>query len=407
VWIHPVTKRKVYFILFVDSGCRFKVGKVLFEDSRKTATWNDLKTAFEELWLPIFGKPRGVRVDPAGAWLNTQAESYFSQHDILFDHIPAEAHWQISAVEQGIKTVKGIMESLATDFVDMEIRELFARSIWVCNNQEIYKGYSPLQHALGRAPDEHQRMFECDDVKPVLPSVLADGGFQEDATMRCKAEKAFAEEQAKRRLERAARMGHRRAQVYVPGDLVYYWRKQLQPGDRTSFQTGKFLGPARVIATETRKDEDGILRPGSVVWVHRGGRLLRCAPEQLRKASPHEQQIEELHGPVELPWTITTLATDPSRRTMWILVEKYLLKKNGIGLLIKILKDKNPNEIFLLYVSVEKRQHNPNHTEGNFVNRLLFKKRNEVNKIWKQEVPAVAVGPTKNPVLMVMTPPCL
>ena len=315
VWVHPVTKKKVYFILFVDSGCRFKVGKILFEDSRKTATWNDLKTAFEELWLPIFGKPRGVRVDPAGAWLNTQAESYFSQHDILFDHIPAEAHWQISAVEQGIKTVKGIMESLATDFVDMEIRELFARSLWVCNNQEIYKGYSPLQHALGRAPDEHQRMFECDDVKPILPSVLADGGFQEDATMRCKAEKAFAEEQAKRRLERAARMGHRRAQVYVPGDLVYYWRKQLQPGDRTSFQTGKFLGPARVIATETRKDEEGILRPGSVVWVHRGGRLLRCAPEQLRKASPHEQQIEELHGPVELPWTITTLATDPSRRT--------------------------------------------------------------------------------------------
>ena len=92
---------------------------------------------------------------------------------------------------------------------------------------------------------------------------------------------------------------------------------------------------------------------------------------------------------------------------MWILVEKYLLKKNGIGLLIKILKDKNPNEIFLLYVFVEKRQHNPSHTEGNFVNRLLFKKRNEVNKIWNQEVPAVAVGSTKNPVLMVMTPPCL
>ena len=207
------------------------------------------------------------------------------------------------------------MESLANDFVDMEIRELFARSVWVCNNQELYKGYSPLQHALGRAPDEHQRMFECDDVKPILPSVLADGGFREDAMLRCKAEQAFAEEQAKRRLERAARMGHRRSQVYVPGDLIYYWRKQLQPGDRTSFQTGKFLGPARVIATETRKDEEGVLRPGSVVWVHRGGRLLRCAPEQLRKASPHEQQIEELHGPVELPWTITTLATDPSRRT--------------------------------------------------------------------------------------------
>ena len=57
------------------------------------------------------------------------------------------------------------------------------------------------------------------------------------------------------------------------------------------------------------------MRPGSIVWLHRAGRLLRAAPEQLRPASSYEQQLETLKGPVELPWTITAIATDPKRRT--------------------------------------------------------------------------------------------
>ena len=51
------------------------------------------------------------------------------------------------------------------------------------------------------------------------------------------------------------------------------------------------------------------------MWIHRAGRLLKAAPEQLRKATPVQEDIEELQGRVELLWTITTLATDPRRRT--------------------------------------------------------------------------------------------
>lgn len=83
--------------------------------------------------------------------------------------------------------------------------------------------------------------------------------------MRHRAEKAFLDEQAKRRLERAERMGHRRHQIFLPGDLVYFFRRQVPHTDRGTFQTGRFLGPARVLATETRK-EDAQFRPGSVVY---------------------------------------------------------------------------------------------------------------------------------------------
>ena len=144
--------------------------------------------------------------------------------------------------------------------------------------------------------------------------MLADGGFREDHQLRCAAEKAFAEEEAKRRLERAAYMGRRKAVLFVPGELVYYWRKQLPHKEQQIFRSGRFLGPARVIATETREDH-GTLRPGNIVWLHRAGRLIKAAPEQLRRATEFEQQIEELAGPVHIPWTISTLASCPTRRT--------------------------------------------------------------------------------------------
>ena len=255
-----------------------------------------------------------VRVDPAGPWLNKSADDYFADRGVFLDTIAAEAHWQLSTVEQTIKSVKGVMEQLATEFPDMLLEELLGRSIWVCNDREIYKGYSPFQHAMGRSPDQHGRSFTTDDNVPLTPEMLVDAGFQSDHQIRCMAEKAFAEEEAKRRLERATHMGHRRSQVYIPGDLVFYWRRQLPHKDKQVFRSGKFLGPARVVATETRQEE-GELRPANIVWLHRAGRLIKAAPEQLRKASEFEQQVEELKGAIDLPWTITQLASDPKRRT--------------------------------------------------------------------------------------------
>ena len=313
-WVHPVSHEKIHFVVMVDQGCRFKVGKIVQRHSANSAKWEDLRQAYEEIWQPVFGKPQTVRVDPAGPWLNKAADEYFADRGVFLDTIAAEAHWQLSTVEQSIKSVKGVMEQLAAEFPDMLMEELLGRSIWVCNDREIFKGYSPFQHAMGRSPDQHGRFFATDDNIPLTPEMLVDAGYRSDHQIRCMAEKAFAEEEAKRRLERATHMGHRRSQIYIPGDLVFYWRRQLPHKDKQVFRSGKFLGPARVVATETRQ-EQGELRPANIVWLHRAGRLLKAAPEQLRKASEYEQQVEELKGTIDLPWTITQLASDPKRRT--------------------------------------------------------------------------------------------
>ena len=209
------------------------------------------------------------------------------------------------------------MTSLAEEFPEMTSRECFARAIWACNARDNHLGYSPVQHAMGRSPDEWGRLFESEiDGFPIHPQQMHDGGFKESIKAMSTAEQSFSKYQAQARLARAEAAGKRPLKSFVPGDLVFFWRKQVPGGGEKGFSwTGQFVGPARVLAVETRQDESGQLRPGSCVWLHRGGRLLKAAPEQLRAASTREQAFEELKGPVEIPWTITSLATHPNRRT--------------------------------------------------------------------------------------------
>ena len=316
-WQHPITKHKIKFILFIDEGCRFRVGKILFEDSRQQATWPVVQQCFEEIWLPVFGKPEVIRVDPEGVWRGRDAEAYCQEREIELSPVPAEAHWQVGVIENAIKSQKHVMSSLAQEFPEMSLHECFAKALWACNSRDNYVGYSPAQHALGRNPDEWGKLFETKiDGYPIHPQQMVDGGFQETIKAMGIAEKSFIEFQVKSRLARAEAAGQRPLKSFHPGDLVFFWRKQVPGGGDKGFSwNGQFVGPARVLAVETRQDADGKLRPGSCVWLHRGGRLIKAAPEQLRPASSREVAIEQLKGPVEIPWTITSLATHPHRKT--------------------------------------------------------------------------------------------
>ena len=45
---------------------------------------------------------------------------------------------------------------------------------------EIYKGHSPIQHVLGRTPDDHDRLFQSEDQIPIRGELMADGGYRAD-----------------------------------------------------------------------------------------------------------------------------------------------------------------------------------------------------------------------------------
>ena len=85
------------------------------------------------------------------------------------------------------------------------------------------------------------RMFETTDEKPLNNDLMEDGGFGQNIRAMCMAEKAFIDEQACQRVQRALAMGHRKTSVYTPGDLVYYWRKQLAGKTHQNFPKGRFV----------------------------------------------------------------------------------------------------------------------------------------------------------------------
>ena len=104
-----------------------------------TAPGRPFNQVFTESWLPIFGQPQVLRVDPQGPMMSKHADSYASEHGMELQPIPAEARWQINLVEGAIKTTKGMMETLSGEFPDMPPAELLGRAFWVTNCRDLFK----------------------------------------------------------------------------------------------------------------------------------------------------------------------------------------------------------------------------------------------------------------------------
>ena len=126
------------------------------------------------------------------------------------------------------------------------------------------------------------KVFDNEEEKPINNHLFEDGGFGQNIKAMRVAEKAFIEEQTNQRIQRAEAMGRRKTQHFLPGDLVFYWRTQQAGKSHQKSPKGKFLGPARVHATKSRRESTGKIRPGAVAWLGCASRLLRAAPEQLR-----------------------------------------------------------------------------------------------------------------------------
>eukprot|EP00435_Cladocopium_sp_Y103_P050270 s2801_g15.t1 len=207
VWEHPGTGIKHSFLMLIDEGSRFRVGRLLGEGKKFHATAAQFLTTFQESWTQYFGYPNTLRLDPDGSFRSTHVEEFCDRHRIFLDVIPGEAHWKLSACEQAIKVRK--------------------RS------------------------------------RPV--------------------------------------------RAYYPGDLVYIWRKQVS--GQSVQKGGAFIGPARVLAIETKKSPDGTEHLSSTAWCVRGRRLLKCSTEQLRHASERELILAELQSGHHEDWDFTRVAS--------------------------------------------------------------------------------------------------
>ena len=225
-----------------------------------------------------------------------EMERMCDEYDIYLDLIPGEAHWQLGSCEQAVQGAKEVMTKLAEQDPERDPQELLSVAVKTFNEREMVRGFSPCQHVLGRAFDETGRFIHPETTNGIDLMVPNPGEeCIEGIQLRKRAEQALSEWQASQRVNRGMQSRAKPKYNYHAGDLVYFWRKQVsgqKPG-----KNGMFLGPARVSATETKRDSEGNLAPSSSVWLVRGRRLVKCCPEQLRPASEREELLEFLGNP--------------------------------------------------------------------------------------------------------------
>ena len=312
-WQHPRSGESVQFMIVIDEGSRFRVGRVLSRGSKQQPNAATCLDYLREGWIQYFGTPRAIRLDPAGCFRSQAVQDFCDRNHIYHDNIPADGHWQIGVCEQAVQGVKNVMTKLAADNDQVTPEEALSQAVHVFNARDHVRGFSPIQHAFGRSPDTTGRLLEHHNQVPdELVRESATEEFERSARLRAEAEKAHAQWHMEQRITRALNSRSKPVYDFRPGELVYFWRTQ-ESGRQPGSKHGRFLGPARVLATETRREADGTLRPGSAVWCVRGRSLLKCCPEQLRHASEREELLEGLardHGEEETPWTFTKVAEE-------------------------------------------------------------------------------------------------
>ena len=305
-WTHSETNETVGFAVLIDEGCRFRTARILSRGKKQTMSASQFLNYFREGWAQYFGNPQCLRLDPAGAFRSNEVEAYCDQYGIYLDVVPAEAHWKFGICEQAVRGLKEVMNKLVTEEPAITPEEAISTAVRTFNHREIVRGFSPVQHAMGLAPDETGRFvssLEGRQHEAIIANPTEE--FQQTIERMKIAEQAHSSWNARERITRAMNSRGQRQNHYQPGDLVYYWRKQL-PKSMNATKTGGFLGPGRVLVTETKREADGQLRPGSTVWIVRGRRLLKCSVEQLRPATHREHLLEHIAVDENktAPWTI-------------------------------------------------------------------------------------------------------
>ncbi|CAE7839318.1 RE1 [Symbiodinium sp. CCMP2592] len=301
------------FMVVVDEGSRFRVAKILTKGQKQTPSGAVCTNYLSEGWFQVFGKPKTLRLDPAGSFRGEHMSSFCDRHGIYLDIIPGEAHWQIGVTEQAVQGLKQLTDKLAAADPEVSAEECLSVAVSTFNQREMVRGFSPTQHVLGHSPDSTGRHIHSAALLPEEPILSSSPEeLKREARLRAEAEKALADWTAQQRVTKALNSRTRPHQQYQPGDLVFFWRTQESGQGKRSPGTkhGRFLGPARILATEVRRNPDGSTRDGHAIWCVRGRQLIKCSPEQLRPASTREELVESFSEDQGTPWTFSRLSQE-------------------------------------------------------------------------------------------------
>ena len=301
-----------HFLLCLDEASGFSVVQEIMdhhEEEHENLSTQVFLEVLEQSWIQYFGFPARIRLDQEGAFRGRDFVSWAEERGIEVIHTPAEHHESTGDVERAVGELrKKMMAHLRNE--DLHPR----RAAWsMCaghNHVARVGGFSPAQWAFGRdVPDP-------DNMAALSSQADPNHEMSDNLQLRLRAENRYRELQSKAKISRALNSKVQKTTQFLPGDLVYYKRFKVPSDfaanmdlDIPNMKVSRWYGPGRVLACETRLEDDGVTRAAAnVVWIVTQGRLKKIHSSQLRHASERERCIAEATSAPTMPWTFSSLS---------------------------------------------------------------------------------------------------
>ena len=278
--------QQVHVLSIVDWSTLYHICVLIRE-----VTAAKVRRAYRRYWLRVFGAPQRVVTDQGrefvGAEMAERLETDGSHHEI----VPAESPWQNGRTERhgGILKLIFTKARLTSPPRSLEeVEELMSECCSAKNRFTLVGGFSPYQRVFGtqlRLPglnlgDE----LQSSDIGAMSALESGDPVLLRSFQFRKAAQEAYHYVDSSARVRRAVLSGPRPVQQYLPGDTVFFWRRDADiQAFRIEHVHAHWHGPAIVIGQHKAK-----------IWVSFRGHLWLCSPEQIRKATHEELQASDL-----------------------------------------------------------------------------------------------------------------
>eukprot|EP00913_Durusdinium_trenchii_P001265 g1166.t1 len=282
-----------HFLIMLDEASGFSISAELMvrtEDLHANVDTPSVIEALEGSWFQYFGQPSRIRCNLEGAFRGRDLEAFCAERGIELLQVPAEHHQSTGDVERQIGELRHKVELFLRN-EDVPPRRAVYSMTSAHNNMRRIGGYSPSQWAFGRQVDN------ADNVAMHSSEGTSDTAMSQNLELRLRAEKKYLELQAKAKISRALNSKTKISSRFLPGDLVYYKRYKVSQDfpahnlvDQPRLRISRWYGPGRVLATETRLQEQGTRRvAASTIWVVSQGRLKKFHVDQLRHTNERER----------------------------------------------------------------------------------------------------------------------
>ena len=232
-------------------------------------------TAFLRSWTRTFGFPEIVVVDQGREFMAGFSQK-LNESGTIVRTIGARSPWQQGRTERHGGLAKGTLMQMLDQVGPITQEEaaknrLFNRS-----------GYSPAQRQIGMNVRIPGSLGSDDPYDAALMRSTAGSEVQRMLQLRDAAMEAFLRHSSKEVVRRATKARPRLMRDFHPGEAVFVFRRPLpRRGAATArdYRKAVWCGPGTVIMEE-----------GPNLWIAMRGEMWKCAKEQVRSATPEEEE---------------------------------------------------------------------------------------------------------------------